>query len=298
MNEEQGFVVTGASGLLGGRVVELLALLEKGTVSLGRTAPKEAHRKVHHISSDFSSQSLPNGLPCDATYIHLAQSRHYYDFPARANEIFSVNVASTLALASRALETSATTFFLASTGGVYGGSLEPLTEDSRVEPQESLSFYITTKLSAEMLVHAYSDLINVIRARYFFIYGPGQAGNMLIPRLISKVQKGEEISVDGRAGVLLNPIFVDDAAQATYLAATTGLTGILNISGNEIVTIVDIADLIGELLGIQPKIRRSGQPVLQNLVGDNSRMSSSLWKPHIDLRQGLKMVIESDFSKD
>lgn len=292
-----GFVVTGTSGLLGGRLAELLDHEDKNTVSLGRTAPKHNLKKIHHITSDFSTQGIPNGLPSGATFIHLAQSRHYSDFPANAKEIFSVNVASTIDLASSALETSAKTFLLASTGGVYRGSLEPLTEDSRVEPQDGLSFYISSKLSAEMLVNGYSDLFNVIIARYFFIYGPGQSGNMLIPRLISKVLRGEEIIVDGTTGVSMNPIFVEDAAQATLRAAAEGLTGILNISGNEIFSLVDIVDLIGDLVGIRPKIKRSGKPVLHNLVGDNTRMSSSVWEPLVDLRRGIALMLEKDFRR-
>lgn len=295
MEGEFGFVVTGTSGLLGGRVAELLDREEKSTVSLGRTAPTHNLEKIRHITSDFSTQGIANGLPSGATFIHLAQSRHYSDFPAQAKEIFSVNVASTIALASSALETSAKTFLLASTGGVYRGSLQPLTEDSRVEPQDGLSFYVSSKLSAEMLLNGYSDLFNVIIPRYFFIYGPGQSGNMLVPRLISKVLRGEEIIVDGASGVSVNPIFAEDAAQATLLAAARELTGILNISGNESVTIVDLVDLIGDLVGIRPKIKRSGKPVLHNLVGDNTKMSSSVWEPLVDLRRGITLTLEKDF---
>jgi nucleoside-diphosphate-sugar epimerase len=148
-----------------------------------------------------------------------------------------------------------------------------------------------------MFASAYNTLFNVAVARYFFIYGPGQKSSMLIPRLVSKVQRGEEIVVEGSDGVQVSPIYVDDAAQATHVAGLTEFGGVVNIAGDEVLSIAEIAELIGEILSLRPKIVRSGEPGRRNLAGDNSKMRDLLCKPKTSLRDGLAKLIESDLTR-
>lgn len=296
MSSGHSVLLSGGSGLLGGKVIGCVALDETPLVSLGRSAPRGLPDGVIHQVADFSSefQVPPEIRP--STIFHLAQSRHYNAFPSQARDIFSVNVASTVSLCGLAEEREVSNFLFASTGGVYAHSFHRLYEESSILPWGNLDFYVSSKLAGEMFVSAYSSLFNVAVARYFFIYGPGQKSSMLIPRLVSKIQQGEEIVVEGSDGIQVSPIYVDDAASATHLAGRSEFTGILNIAGDEIINIAELAELIGEILSLRPRIVRSGKPIARNLAGDNSKMRDLLGKPKTSLREGLVKLIESDFT--
>src|SRR5256885_17081403 len=92
--------VTGATGVLGRRLcADLLAGGHDvvGVRRAGVIVPGELHR-VRWIDCDLadSSQPLPE-MGVDAV-VHLAQSRHYREFPEKASNVFDVNVASTARL--------------------------------------------------------------------------------------------------------------------------------------------------------------------------------------------------------
>ena len=55
--------------------------------------------------------------------------------------------------------------------------------------------------------------------RLFTAYGPGQSGQ-LIAELVERVRGGEPIVVEGRRGLLLSPIHVDDIADAVLASLT------------------------------------------------------------------------------
>ena len=114
------------------------------------------------------------------TVIHLAQSRHYRQFPERADDIFAVNVKSTFQLLDYARRAGAGRFLHASSGGVFGYSYEKFVETDPVNP---LNFYLSSKYCAELMVGNYRDYFLTIVLRFFFAiplaaaigYGMGRA---------------------------------------------------------------------------------------------------------------------------
>lgn len=287
-----GFLVSGTSGLLGKKVVEILLEQNQDVSSIGRSVPSFAKGKVLEIEADFSEKTYTtSGSSIPERVVHLSQSRHYQDFPSRAVDIFDVNLRSTVNLLSSAYTAGSKSFLLASTGGVYRLSGQTLHEDSVLAPPGSLNYYLATKFAAEAFARTYDELMKVAILRYFFIYGPGQAETMLIPRLVKRVLAGEPVTVDGENGTLVSPIFVDDAAQAT-VAAAKGFSGTVNIAGNEEWAIGDIARAIGELAGTPANVILSGKPVTHNLIADASRMRTELHNPTTGLLEGLTQVVE------
>ena len=89
--------------------------------------------------------------------------------------------------------------------------------------------------------------------RPFFIYGPRQRGEMLIPRLIASVRDGRPVQLQGRDGLRLSPIFVEDAAEA-FAAAPRSPRRLLSldIAGPEVLTLREIAEAIGRQVGRVP----------------------------------------------
>jgi nucleoside-diphosphate-sugar epimerase len=260
------FLVTGASGLLGRRTFELLRSEGANVVAIDRT------------SLDLSRPIDPEALPeqVDAV-VYLAQSRRFRDFPDGADDVFRVNTAAPLALAAWAHRAGAQNFVYASTGGVYALSAEPLIESSPLA--DPMSFYHASKRSAELLLAPFASHFNVVILRYFFIYGPGQAPAMLVPRLVDSVREGRPISLQGEDGLRLRPIHVDDAARATIAATRLVDSATINVAGPQPMSLREMGKAIAAAVGREPvfEVATGARPA--SLVADIGAMTRLLGAP-------------------
>jgi nucleoside-diphosphate-sugar epimerase len=274
-------LLTGASGFIGRRL--LRALMDRhDVVALGRTAVEGASDFVEHdLAHAFDRRTLPDRV--DAV-VHLAQSRSYRDFPERADDIFAVNVQSTLNLLEYARAASVRSFVFASTGGVYGYSYEKLVETDPVNP---LNFYLTSKYAAELLIGNYRRFFHTVVFRFFFVYGAGQT-RMLIPTLLERVRTDQPVTVEGKPGLRINPINVDDAISAFEPALALERSDLFNVAGDEVVPIDELVRTMGRVLGREPQIRYADSSHHGDLVGDNARMKDVLGvEPTVSLERGL-----------
>jgi nucleoside-diphosphate-sugar epimerase len=220
--------------------------------------------------------------------VHLAQARRHREFPDQAADVFSVNVASTLALLDLARRAGAVRFIYASTGGVYGGDDRPFRESD--PPCQNLGFYPASKLAGELLVNSYRAYFKTTLCRFFFVYGRGQNESMLMPRLVRSVRSGDPITLQGDDGIRINPIHVTDAVNALARCLTLGGGHeVINIAGGEVLTLRAIADEIGCIVGRVPVFSRVEQPPT-HLVADISKMKQSLGAPRVDLAEGLRQL--------
>lgn len=281
-------LVTGASGFIGSRLVAQLAAEHDIWALCHKQAgtPSPRVRWLHH---DFSTGVLPPGLPerADAV-IHLAQSPHYRGFPDHAGHVFSVGAGSTVLLLDWARRVGVRQFILASTGGLHGGSDQPLQESGApVETPGPLGFYYAVKHSSEVCAAQYAGYFSVAVLRFFFVYGTGQRSSMLLPRLVTAVRDGRPILLHGEDGIRINPVHVSDAVQAVARCLTLTGRHVMNIAGPTVLSLRRIGELIGQQVGHLPVFTadRSARP--QHLVADISRMSALLGAPAVDLPHGL-----------
>lgn len=282
-------LVTGAGGFLGRHLVAQLGPGHE-VVALARRPPEpELDRVARWVTCDLRELDvsvLPDHV--DAV-VHLAQSSRYREFPAGAEDMFAVNVASTFALLEYARVVSASAFVLASTGGVYGRSMTPVRENDVPRPT---SFYFRSKLAAEALVEGYAERFRTLAFRFFFIYGPGQR-RMLIPTLAAQVAAREEILIHGDPGLRINPIYVDDAARVFEPALTSRAAGTFNVAGDEQVTITELVGMVGEAVGKRPRIRHEAAQVEGDLVADISRVRDELGVgTQVRLADGLRSLAD------
>ncbi|HEV7565363.1 MAG TPA: NAD(P)-dependent oxidoreductase [Microbacteriaceae bacterium] len=281
-------LVTGAGGFIGRHLVS--SLRENHDVIAIAREPTGMDG-VQELQIDLAQPVDLTALPAriDAV-IHLAQSRRYRDFPDGADDVFAVNVDSTLQLLEYARRAGAQTFLFASTGGVYGYGYEKLSETDPVDP---LNFYLSSKYAAELLIANYRRFFSTIVFRFFFVYGPGQAG-MLVPTLVNRVLADETVSIDGNPGIRINPIYVGDAVRTFEPALALGQSGLFNIAGDEEVTLTDLVQIIGEITGRTPRIEHNDVTADGDLVGDNRQMKDALGiRPEMLLREGLARIADS-----
>jgi UDP-glucose 4-epimerase len=276
-------LVTGAQGLVGSRLVELLAP-EDRVYALGRGTAVSASANVVPIVADLSKPLDPALLPprLDAI-VYLAQSNRFREFPDGAADMFQINVAQPLALAEHGRRAGATRFVYASTGSVYAASDAPVREDG---PAPADGFYAASKRSAELLLRNYAPAIGVALLRFFYIYGRGQKSDMLLPRLVGNVRDGRTVTLQGEDGVRIAPLHASDAAAACIAALDLEGANIVNVAGPEALSLRRVCEIAGERLGRAPEFEvKPGSG--QSLLPDISLMAELLGPPRIRFEEGV-----------
>lgn len=275
-------LVTGASGFLGAQLVPALAQGGHEVFAAVRDAsraPTDGTPVVVDLERALDGTELE---PVDAI-VHLAQAN--VPIPEGARELFRVNTASTLELLDWGRRTGAERFVYASSGSVFGLGEGMVTEDTL---RRSDDLYAVTKEIAERLVDTYAPSYrSTAILRPFAPYGPTQTGR-LIPGLIQRVRDGVPVMLNEGGRPQMTPMYVDDAVRA--FAAALDLEGrhVLNIAGDEAVSIRELAELIGETLGREPLFESSSNHV-GDLVADNSRMREVLgFGPLVTLADGIR----------
>jgi UDP-glucose 4-epimerase len=202
--------------------------------------------------------------------------------------MMAINVDAAFELAHWAAVSGTRRFLLASTGNVYRASAVALDEHSPCEPE---SMYAATKLCAEHLVQQYQQLMEVIIFRLFGVYGPGQEG-MLIPSLIGRVARGEEIVLAHGKGLFITPLHVQDCVEMILAAtrSTTERRGTFNLCGSETLHLGEIVRMIGEIIGQPPRIRITDD-MPRYLIGKNDSFGKAFGlTPTVRFREGLEEV--------
>ena len=287
-------LVTGANGLLGRYLVELLSNYHK-VFAIVKDKEKlnfELNDNISAIEIDLSlidTKLFPKNI--DVVY-YLAQSNRFREFPDGVDDMLSINVVAPNILAKWAVKTGVKKFIYASSGGVYTNPNKPVKEFFDINANEKLGFYLNSKLSAEMLLKNYASMFETFAIiRPFFMYGVGQNETMLIPRLISSVQNEKQITLNGENGIKINPIYVTDASQA--VANILDLSGeyIINIAGDEVVSLRELCIKISQTVDKEPIFKIND--VSQNdLVADIEMMRKELIEPKVNLKIGIEKMVK------
>lgn len=283
--------ITGAGGLIGRHLVEALGTHHE-VHALHRPGAPGERSSIRSIAADLMDGNflhvLPKGIDC---VIHLAQSRRFREFPDGAQDVFGVNVGSTAALLDWSVRSGVRRFILASSGGIYGHGRDPFTEEHPVASAGPLGHYLATKQCAELLSESYTDQMTVVILRFFFVYGPGQRPDMLIPRLARSVVEGRPIRLDGANGLSTNPVHVADAVNVLRRALDLDQSHRINVGGPDVLSLRQIVEVIGVRLGCTPLYSVSPDAEPRDLIADISKMRQLLAAPNIRFSEGIEGVI-------
>jgi len=281
-------LLTGASGFVGGHLAP--RLVEAGhdlMCAARRSSGYEPPAGARLIELDLARRLDAAALPEVDAILHLAQANAR--FPEGARELHGVNTASTLDLLDHARETGAKRFLYASSASVYGFGDRPFKED---DPLAGRDFYAVTKINAENLVQAYSDFLTTAVLRLVVPYGPGQEARM-IPGLIGRVREGTPVSLNAGGRPRMNPLYIDDVVRALLGVLELDESVALNVAGDEPVTVRELAELIGSVVGREPVFEEGEGKVPGDLVVDTSRLHELLdLRPLVSLEEGLRRTAE------
>ncbi len=283
-------LVTGATGFVAPHLLRRLVADGHEAVALGHDASRlPSGPGIEPAVVDLSGPIDDAAIPSFDAVVHLAQAN--VPFPERATELFRVNVASTQQLLDLARRRGAARFVYASSGSVYGFGDGAVAED---DPRRADDFYAVTKRSGELLVRAHREHVGTAILRFFAPYGPGQV-DRLVPGLIARVSGGEAVTLRAGGRPRMTPVYVDDAVEAIVRSLGSEAHLVLNVAGDEVASIRDLAERIGRVVAREPVFAEQEGAVAGDLIAVNERMHELLGdRQLIGLDEGLNRMVRAE----
>lgn len=314
MSGEQ-VVVTGGAGFIGSHLVE--RLLKEGHEVRVFDKAMSRHLEAASRSPRFSfaagdvrdaaavAQAIPRGTSKVFHLSAIVGIKHYMSDPLG---VLDVNVLGTRNVLAAAHASGASVLFT-STSEVFGKNPKiPWAEDDDrvLGPTTTERWsYSTSKAVGEHLVLAMHKGLG-LRAtivRYFNIYGPRQAPDLVVSQSVRKVLRGEKpLLYDGGAQTRCFT-FVEDAVEGTIRAAfhPAGNGQVFNIGRSHESTIRELLESVCDAAG-RPRewedVKTSeafgkSYEDIQRRVPDVSKAKRVLgWEAGTDLRAGVKRTVE------
>jgi UDP-glucuronate 4-epimerase len=312
------YLVTGAAGFIGARVVEFL--LADGHEVIGWDNLNDAYdvrMKEYRLGQlkkypNFTFQRLDIA---DRAVLEMRFTGHkpeaVINLAARAGVRTSVenpwvyldtNMTGTLNLLELCRLLEIPKFILASTSSVYGMNV-PLPTPEDVDTNHPLQPYAASKKGAEVLCHAYTHLhnIDVTVFRYFTVYGPAGRPDMILFRLVQWISEGRPVEVTGDGQQSRGFTYVDDIARGTILGLKLMGDGrkagyeIMNLGGHEVVAINELVRMVEERTGRRADVTyipRHPADMLTNWADIEKARRLLGWEPQVSLSEGINRLVE------
>jgi UDP-glucose 4-epimerase len=218
----------------------------------------------------------------------------------------AVNVEGTLNVLLAARDGGVRRVVFASSSSVYGNSAElPRVETQHTDP---ISPYGVSKLAAERYCVAFSRVyaLETVALRYFNVFGPNQDPTSeyaaVVPRFIAAVAAGQPLQIHGDGSQSRDFTFVANVVDANLLAAEAeGVNGaVLNVANGRSTTVNELADAIGEVLGLPVE-----KTFFPERVGDVRDAWADIdaarrmlgYEPEVDLETGLARAADAVLSR-
>ncbi len=216
----------------------------------------------------------------------------------RPRKAHRINVEGTLNILLACREDQSKRIVYASSSSVYGDIQKlPISED---HPKTPMSPYAASKLAAEHYCqafhHAYST--DVVRLRYFSVYGPSQRPDLVITIFANKLYANQRPTIFGDGTHSRDFTYVSDIVDGTINAAVKeGISGmVFNLGKGERTTVKALLDMMRELMGkeeIDPKYEEEFPGEFPHTQADISKARRYLgYKPRISLEEGLRMYLD------
>ncbi len=305
------FIVVGSNSFTGSHFVRRLLRKGHDVLAISRSDQLD---KVYLAYSDISDKKKFKfekiNINTDTKRLRMSissfQPNYIVNFAAQSMvgqswesplDWFNTNVLGTIGLIDIAKDLSSLSLFVQiSTPEVYGSVMYPVKEDQIFSPSTP---YAVSRASSDMYLHALGKATNFpfLITRSSNVYGPGQRLYRLIPKLITKIRKGEKFQLEGDGSSLRSFLYIDDVISGIIKAINLGSPGhTFHFSTNEQVSIVSIVKKICHYMGVdfEKNVEYVPDRVGKDMVYDlDSYKSNTLldWKPQISLTQGIKKTV-------
>ena len=228
--------------------------------------------------------------------VHLAAMAGVRPSIADPLKYADVNIRGTQILLEQ-LKGEATRLVFASSSSVYGANENvPFSESHDIH--QPVSPYAATKRAGELLCFTHHHLYHtpITCLRFFTVYGPRQRPEMAIHKFVRHCIEGRPIPFFGDGSTRRDYTYIDDIVQGVLCAVdrTSGYE-IYNLGESETISLRELVDAIGEVVGVEPILDEQPlQPgdVLVTYANIDKARADLGYAPRTSLREGLERFLE------
>jgi nucleoside-diphosphate-sugar epimerase len=295
-------LITGAGGFIGSQVVR--KVLQDGHAVVAVLRPGESPERLIDC---LDSVSLVHCDLCDGdavrrlvsgtrpeNAIHLAWYLEPGKYWQAGENLDCVRIS--LCLAQALAEAGCSRFVGAGTCAEYDWDYGFLSES--VTPLKPRSLYGICKNATREILQAFCAQAGMGFAwtRFFYLYGPTEAKERLIPYVVLTLLKGE-VAKCTRGEQIRDFLHVEDAASAVWAVAKSNLSGPVNVGSGQPIKVRTIVETIAQYLQREENVALGALPTDPQepllLLADVRRLASVVgWKPFLTLKEGVAKTCE------
>jgi UDP-glucose 4-epimerase len=292
--------VTGASGMVGRHIIEVLKEEGISCIASSRSKPPvlppQSSWKGWDLMEFKTPRELDDFFPGVAAIFHLGA---YIPPKIEDNRdlqyIFDVNVRSCLGLAQWALVRNLPLLFLSSATVYKALEKRNIREDDPKTTGGLGGFYGYSKLLAEeSLQYFFNKGLRLCILRPSSVYGYGLAQGKMINNFLELIALNKSIRLNPPVDDKINLIHALDVANAMIQALNSESWGVFNIAGKEAYSILEIAETCLKVLGkgnieISQSMNYTKPSYRFDLNSDKAERIFG-FKPNLTLSDGLKKM--------
>ena len=300
LGKEDGMrvLVTGGGGFIGSHVVD--RLIERGDTPRIFDLSASPYHSPLEVETFTGSITDPANLDlamrdCDAV-IHLAavaDVAHVLADPVLAEE---VNTRGTLNVLEAACRAKVGRVVYGSTTWVYSDCAEQaVDEDTPIPAPRHL--YTATKLAGETYCAGYAELYDLEYTvlRFGIPYGPRARAAGVVAKFTDLAFEGKALTIAGDGSQTRSFIYVEDLADGIVASLAPEAAGrTYNLSGDEVVTILEIAERVQENTDGCEIVHTPPRPgdFPGKEISNERALEEIGWKAATSFREGVRRYVE------
>lgn len=293
-------LVTGGAGFVGGSLVRRLVEAGARVTVLDDLFTGRAHivpATAQLVHGTVVDEDLVRSLVADASVVFHLAARNIIASTKDPRQDFATNIGGTLNVLLAARDSKVDRIVYTGSTSIYGNPRTiPINED---DPAVTLSPYAVSKLGGEQYCMAFYESygLPVSVVRYSNVFGTGQRPDNpycgVIAKFFAAAFEGRPVHVHGDGEQTRDYTFVDDAVDATLLAAIRPRAEgeVFNVGTGIETSVNQLATKIGEAVGVPVEIehidRRDIDNIRRRVVNIEKARRMLRWSPQITLSEGL-----------
>lgn len=315
LNRASRVLITGVAGFIGSHLAERIHSLGREVVGLDNfsggciknLSNLEKSRRFELIKGDIlNMKDLSKAVKNADMIFHFAAQSSVPKSTEDPVRDFEINVQGTLNVLECARKAGVKAVIFASSSTVYGTAALPTPENHPILP---ISNYGASKAAGEVYCSSYSALYGLKSAslRFYNIFGPRSRKGVMFD-LLQKLQKNsKKLEVLGTGAQTKDYLYIDDAIDATLLAASKGkiIGEVYNVGSGKSYSVQEIVDKLLKILGLKGKTKPfytgfSWDGDVQKTKAGISKLREMGFRPKVEIEEGMRRFVkwyESEYGK-